>query len=175
VLGSHNLIVVTRNLMASLVPALLLLGWILTRPRAPALRVAALSLAGLALVLVSAKNFDDRFERPPINSVAGYLDSHMRAQDSLLYAGAGLGPKVLRSYLNMYTERRHAEGAADSAGFAAAAARGGRIYTIRWQSLPPQQLPTEAAVRLQPVGQRWFPRDKPWLGTPGLVVSIYAQ
>jgi uncharacterized membrane protein len=175
VLEHHNLLVFSRNLIASVVPLFLLLGWILTRPREPVLRVAALSTAAVALALVAVKNLDARYERPPVKTVAHYLDSRMTNRDTVLYAGSGLASEVMRRYLDVYFERAHAYGSSDAGGFDRAIERGGRIYLARWQSAPPSQLPPEVVGRVHLIDTHFFPRDKRWLATPGLVVSIYSQ
>jgi 4-amino-4-deoxy-L-arabinose transferase-like glycosyltransferase len=174
-LAHHNLLVFSRNLSASFVPAFLILGWLLTRPREPAVRAATLAVAGVALALIAVKNLDDRFERPPVNTVAHFLDARMTGRDTILYAGSGLGGAVLRDYLKRYLEHRHAEVGADPEGFGRALARGGRMYVTGLQSAAAPPVPPIAAARIHLVDRRFFPPNKPWLANPGLVVSIYGQ
>lgn len=174
--SGHNLFAFARNLSASLVPALLVVGWLLTRPQRAAFRAAALGMAGLAFALVAVETLDDRFARPPFNTVADFVDSN-GPTDPVLYGGTTIGKAVLRDYMNEYLDGHRPLFSADDAGFERAlhAVRpGGHLYATWLQSTEAPSISPRVARELRLVEEHQFPPGKPWDGSPGLVVAVYS-
>jgi Dolichyl-phosphate-mannose-protein mannosyltransferase len=85
---AHNvLFLFPRNLSASLPFALLVLGWVVTRPEPRTASVASgLALAGVAIGAVGT--LDDTNSRPPVRAVAHFLDQHAAASETVFLRAA---------------------------------------------------------------------------------------
>lgn len=79
---SHD-IFLSRYFSASLPAMLVLIGWLLLRP--PALvRVVAVALASTGMLIGSAKSFEDRFRRPPLDEMARLIRSETQPGDTIV-------------------------------------------------------------------------------------------
>ena len=76
-------IYLSRYFSPSLPALLVLVGWLLLRPRWP-LKLVPVALVGAGLAIGTAKLFDDDFRRPPVNDLAGFIRASTGPGDTVV-------------------------------------------------------------------------------------------
>jgi hypothetical protein len=76
-------IFLSRYFNPSLPGLLVLVGWLLLRPRGP-LRLLAVGLATAGMLIGTEKMFDDRFRRPPLDEMASFIRAETGPGDTVV-------------------------------------------------------------------------------------------
>jgi uncharacterized membrane protein len=148
---------IARNLIASLVPAAVLMGWLLTSPRrwlAVSATVVLLGVIGIGTVV----GFESSSRRTPYRDVAHFIDAHSRTGDPVIqqFFVPVLGPLRNVVLINLSHRRDIFTTPAGAAGAWAQGRRGADVFLVQdlpgifrsVQQLPPRTGPGNQFVRV---------------------------
>jgi hypothetical protein len=170
-LRGPDLFLFPRNLSASLPFVALVLGMLLTPPRR-ALAVAAVALAGTAVVVAGVTAQERRHRRPDLRGVAEAIDAASGPRDLTFYYGPGLGAVILGDGVRLYAHEPHRFTGADTTPgqfaqrLAAQARDAPRTFVVSTTDRA-QQPPPAAGWTV--TASRTFP------GHPALVLRTYSR